>query len=125
MTCARVSLLHHNLLPGPSLLGGSNSTRASSFQSSAASLSSLLLPPCVLLFWKHELGFPPLHAQAYSPLAESHHLSVHAYTCMLTYFPIEKYFLVSFAHSPTSLEGPGGGEGGILNYVVISGEMKC
>lgn len=93
VTCARVSLLHHNLLPESSLLGGSNSTCAFSFQSSAASLSGLLLPPSVPLFWKYDLGFPPLHAQASSPLAESHHLSVHAYAHMLTYVPIEKYLL--------------------------------
>lgn len=103
MTCARVSLLHHKLLPEPSLRGGSNSTCASSFRSSAASLSGLLLPPSVSSFWKYELGFPPLHAPACSPLAESHHLSVHAYTCMLTYVPMEKYllgFVCSFSHLP-------------------------
>lgn len=52
------------------------------------------------------------------------------YLCMRTHaclhtFPWRNICLVLFAHSPTSLEDPGGGKCGILNYVVISEKIEC
>ena len=75
--------------------------RASGFQSSAASLSGLLLPPSVSLFWKYELGFPPLllgHVVSLLRAITYLHLYIHAYTGTT-----ERYlpgFVCSFSHLP-------------------------